>query len=71
MMDMNDFNRRFAASRRSRDRMMVAVKVWFGIVGILAISGLGLLAYVATTTTPEDIGALFGRVVAGFNGAAQ
>lgn len=53
--------------------LFVIVPIVIGIVWLLVIAGLGWIAWAAFNGgfSPEAIGAFFGKIVFGFNGASQ
>ena len=67
---LKDFEKRFAQAQQRHDRIAHLAMVWIAIVW-LVISGLLLtVGYLLVTTSPEELGSFFGRIVAGFRSAA-
>lgn len=62
--DFDEESKRFDRNFRMMGWAIGAV--WLLMVAVILYSG-----YLALTLEPEDIGAFFGRIVAGFNGASQ
>lgn len=69
---MDDFDARMKKMRKQHERFSRFVFALIAISFLATLVGIGSIIYFGVTTSPEDIGAFFGRIVAGYeNGATQ